>query len=165
MKYGGLGFSSEDIGEVLAVAGAGLLVYQLFLYQWVDKFLGTVNSARIAAALSTLIVASNPFMTYLYGVKLSLAIYPALIIKNILSTTIGTGLSLLQNNAVPQEQRGAANGISATAMSFFKAVAPIGAGAFIIMGPKVWGHGLYLRLLIGVPSVESNLVTWATLYI
>ncbi|KAL6623047.1 hypothetical protein ACP70R_032926 [Stipagrostis hirtigluma subsp. patula] len=129
-KYGGLSFSSEDIGEVLAMAdkGASLLVYQLFFYQWVDKFLGTVNSSRIAAALSILIVASNPFMTHLYGIELSLALYPALMIKSILSTTIGTALCLLQNNA-PQDQRGAANGISTTAMSLVKAVAPIGAGA------------------------------------
>lgn len=65
--YGGLSFSSEDIGNVLAVAGASLLVYQLFFYQWVDKIVGTINSSRIAAVLSTFIVASTPFMTYLYA--------------------------------------------------------------------------------------------------
>ncbi|CAL4941793.1 unnamed protein product [Urochloa decumbens] len=135
-RYGGLSFSSEDIGNVLAVAGASLLVCQLFFYQWVDKTLGTVYSSRFAAALSTVIVATTPFMTYLSGFKLSLAIYPALMIKNILSTTVGTGLSLLQNNAVPQKQRGAANGISTTAMSFFKAVAPIGAGALFSWAQK-----------------------------
>ncbi|TVU30726.1 hypothetical protein EJB05_22361, partial [Eragrostis curvula] len=128
-KHGGLSFSSDDVGQVLAVAGASLLVYQLCFYQWVDKVIGTVNSTRIAAALSMVIVVTNPFMTYLTGVKLSVALYPALMTKSILSTTIGTGLSLLQNNAVPQEQRGAANGISTTAMSFLKAISPIGAGA------------------------------------
>ncbi|KAL6643299.1 hypothetical protein ACP70R_021480 [Stipagrostis hirtigluma subsp. patula] len=108
---------------------ASLLVYQLFFYQWVDKFLGTVNSSRIAAALSIFIVASNPFMTHLYGIELSLALYPALMIKSILSTTIGT----------PQDQRGAANGISTTAMSLVKAVAPIGAGALYSHGHKNLG--------------------------
>ncbi|CAL4924898.1 unnamed protein product [Urochloa decumbens] len=151
-RYGGLSFSSEDIGNVLAVAGASLLVYQLFFYQWVDKTLGTVYSSRFAAALSTVIVATTPLMTYLSGFKLSLAIYPALMIKKysfmghstiylvlthfLRKTTIGTGLSLLQNNAVPQKQRGAANGISTTAMSFFKAVAPIGAGALFSWAQK-----------------------------
>ncbi|KAM0843224.1 hypothetical protein ACQ4PT_057858 [Festuca glaucescens] len=91
-KYGGLSFSSEDIGAVLAVAGASLLVYQLVLYHWVHKLLGPVISSRVA------------------------------------SITSGTGICLLQNNAVRQEQRGTANGISTTAMSFFKAIAPIGAG-------------------------------------
>uniref|UniRef100_A0A0E0F2D3 Peptidase C14 caspase domain-containing protein n=1 Tax=Oryza meridionalis TaxID=40149 RepID=A0A0E0F2D3_9ORYZ len=91
-KYGGLSFSSKDVGQVLAVAGASLLVYQLFIYRWVDKILGPINSTRIA------------------------------------SITIITGTSLLQNKAVPQGQRGAANGIATTAMSLFKAVAPAGAG-------------------------------------
>ncbi|GJN13869.1 hypothetical protein PR202_gb00620 [Eleusine coracana subsp. coracana] len=77
-KYGGLSFSTEDIGEVISVAGAGLLVYQLFIYHWVHKILGTINSSRIASC---------------------------------------------------QEQRGTANGILMTAISFFKAIAPIGAGA------------------------------------
>ncbi|TVT99584.1 hypothetical protein EJB05_55012, partial [Eragrostis curvula] len=50
--------------------------------------------------------------------------------------TASTGISLLQNNAVCQEQRGTANGISTTAMSFFKAIAPIGAGAIFSWAQK-----------------------------
>nr|CAB3490833.1 unnamed protein product [Digitaria exilis] len=91
-KYGGLSLSSEDVGQVLAVTGASLLVYQLFVYPRINKVLGPIKSSRIAAV------------------------------------TIITGTFILQNNAVPQNQRGAANGLSMTAMSFFKAVAPAGAG-------------------------------------
>jgi len=39
-----------------------------------------------------------------------------------------TGLLILQNRAVDQSQRGAANGIAMTAMSLFKTVGPAGAG-------------------------------------
>ncbi|GJN28385.1 hypothetical protein PR202_gb16498 [Eleusine coracana subsp. coracana] len=49
-------------------------------------------------------------------------------IKLFLLVTIITGSFILQNNAVPQDQRGAANGLSMTAMSLFKAIAPAGAG-------------------------------------
>uniref|UniRef100_A0ACD5YHK3 Uncharacterized protein n=1 Tax=Avena sativa TaxID=4498 RepID=A0ACD5YHK3_AVESA len=127
-KYGGLSFSSEDIGAVLAVAGASLLVYQLVIYHWVHKFLGPVISSRVASALSILIVSTYPFMTYLSGAKLSFALYSAVMMRSIVAITASTGICLLQNNAVHQEQRGTANGISTTAMSFFKAIAPIGAG-------------------------------------
>ncbi|GJN07075.1 hypothetical protein PR202_ga24868 [Eleusine coracana subsp. coracana] len=84
-KYGGLSFSTEDIGEVsslaypnlLGIKGlvvvvvednlpffadllfvhaasnvvvcAGLLVYQVFIYHWVHKILGTINSSCIAS--------------------------------------------------------------------------------------------------------------------
>nr|CAB3462970.1 unnamed protein product [Digitaria exilis] len=99
-KYGGLSFSTEGIAEVLSMAGASLLVYQLIIYRWVHKILGTVNSSRVASITAT------------------------------------TGICLLQNNVVCQEQRGAANGISTTAMSFFKSIAPIGAGALFSWAQK-----------------------------
>uniref|UniRef100_A0A0E0F292 Major facilitator superfamily (MFS) profile domain-containing protein n=1 Tax=Oryza meridionalis TaxID=40149 RepID=A0A0E0F292_9ORYZ len=127
-KYGGLSFSSKDVGQVLAVAGASLLVYQLFIYRWVDTVLGPINSTRIASVLSIPIIAAYPFMTHLSGIRLGAALYSAAMIKSVLAITIITGTSLLQNKAVPQGQRGAANGIATTAMSLFKAVAPAGAG-------------------------------------
>uniref|UniRef100_A0A0D9XWL8 Major facilitator superfamily (MFS) profile domain-containing protein n=1 Tax=Leersia perrieri TaxID=77586 RepID=A0A0D9XWL8_9ORYZ len=111
-KYGGLSSSSKDVGQVLAVAGASLLVYQLFIYRWVDKILGPINSTRIASALSIPIIAAYPFMTHLSGIRLGVDLYTAAMIKSVLA---------------PQGQRGAANGIATTAMSLFKAVAPAGA--------------------------------------
>ncbi|XP_006663795.1 protein ZINC INDUCED FACILITATOR-LIKE 1 isoform X2 [Oryza brachyantha] len=135
-KYGGLSFSSKDVGQVLAVAGASLLVYQLLIYRWVDKILGPINSTRIASALSIPIIAAYPFMTHLSGIRLGVSLYIAAMIKSVLAITIITGTSLLQNKAVPQGQRGAANGIATTAMSLFKAVAPAGAGVLFSWAQK-----------------------------
>ncbi|KAI4972227.1 hypothetical protein ZWY2020_003152 [Hordeum vulgare] len=63
-------------------------------------------------------------MTYLSGPGLSIVLNIASVIKNNLGVTIITCTFILQNNAVPQNQRGAANGLAMTGMSFFKAVAP-----------------------------------------
>uniref|UniRef100_A0A0E0IXV7 Major facilitator superfamily (MFS) profile domain-containing protein n=1 Tax=Oryza nivara TaxID=4536 RepID=A0A0E0IXV7_ORYNI len=120
-KYGGLSFSSKDVGQVLAVAGASLLVYQLFIYGWVDKILGPIHSTRISAALSVPIIAAYPFMTHLSGIRLGVALYSAAMIKSVLA---------------PQGQRGAANGIATTAMSLFKAIAPAGAGVIFSWAQK-----------------------------
>nr|XP_015618500.1 protein ZINC INDUCED FACILITATOR-LIKE 1 isoform X6 [Oryza sativa Japonica Group] len=84
-KYGGLSFSSKDVGQVLAVAGASLLVYQLFIYGWVDKILGPIHSTRISAALSVPIIAAYPFMTHLSGIRLGVALYSAAMIKSVLA--------------------------------------------------------------------------------
>lgn len=135
-KYGGLSFSSGDIGQVLSVSGASLLVYQLIIYHWVNKFLGPLNSSRIASALSILVLATFPFMTYLTGTKLAFALYAAAMTKSVLGITITCGMCLLQNNAVRQDQRGTANGIATTGMSFFKAVAPVGAGILFSWAQK-----------------------------
>ncbi|CAN1298524.1 Protein ZINC INDUCED FACILITATOR-LIKE 1 [Linum perenne] len=92
-KLGGLGYSTQNVGEVLAVSGFGLLVFQLALYPYAERLFGPVKVCRIAAV------------------------------------SIVTGLFMLQNNAVEQHQRGAANGISMTAMSLFKAAGPAGGGS------------------------------------
>ncbi|AQK57211.1 carbohydrate transporter/ sugar porter/ transporter isoform 2 [Zea mays] len=127
-KYGGLSLSSEDVGQVLAVTGASLLVYQLFLYPSINKVLGPIKSSRVAAILCIPILFAYPYMTYLSEPGLSIVLNIASVIKNNLGVTIITGTFILQNNAVPQDQRGAANGLSMTGMSFFKALAPAGAG-------------------------------------
>uniref|UniRef100_A0A453KBG1 Major facilitator superfamily (MFS) profile domain-containing protein n=1 Tax=Aegilops tauschii subsp. strangulata TaxID=200361 RepID=A0A453KBG1_AEGTS len=87
-----------------------------------------LHDTAYSEALSILIVSTYPFMTYLSGAKLSFALYSAAMMRSVVAITASTGISLLQNHAVRQDQRGTANGISTTAMSFFKAIAPIGAG-------------------------------------
>ncbi|PUZ43593.1 hypothetical protein GQ55_8G021400 [Panicum hallii var. hallii] len=135
-KYGGLSFSSKDVGQVLTVAGASLLVYQLFAYRWVDKTFGPIRSTRISSALSIPIITAYPFMTNLSGIRLGVPLYIAAMLKSVFAITRVTGTSLLQNNAVPQEQRGAANGIATTAMSLSKAFAPAGAGIIFSWAQK-----------------------------
>ncbi|RLM70146.1 protein ZINC INDUCED FACILITATOR-LIKE 1-like [Panicum miliaceum] len=135
-KYGGLSFSSKDVGQVLTVAGGSLLVYQLFAYRWVDKTFGPIQSTRISSALSIPIIAAYPFMTHLSGIRLGLPLCIAAMLKSVFAITRVTGTSLLQNNAVPQEQRGAANGIATTAMSLSKAFAPAGAGIIFSWAQK-----------------------------
>ncbi|XP_037421469.1 protein ZINC INDUCED FACILITATOR-LIKE 1-like isoform X2 [Triticum dicoccoides] len=127
-KYGGLSLSSEDVGQTLAITGASLLVYQLFMYPSIIQVLGPIKSSQIAAVLCIPILFAYPYMTYLSGPGLSIVLNIASVIKNNLGVTIITGTFILQNNAVPQNQRGAANGLAMTGMSFFKAVAPAGAG-------------------------------------
>ncbi|KAG6498046.1 probable peptide/nitrate transporter At3g43790 [Zingiber officinale] len=133
---GGLSFSSKDVGEVLAISGFSLLMYQLFLYPLLEKYLGPIPSTRVAAILSIPLLTSYPFMSKLSGFLLLLVVNCASFLKNISSVTIITGCNILQNNAVSQHQRGAANGISVTAMSIFKAVAPAGGGALFSWSQK-----------------------------
>ncbi|XP_056165987.1 probable peptide/nitrate transporter At3g43790 isoform X2 [Syzygium oleosum] len=131
-KYGGLNFSSQDVGEVLAISGFGLLLFQLLLYPWVERILGP--------GISIPLLSSYPFIAMLSGLTLHIAINFASILRNALSVSGVTGIFILLNNAVdiifspstalqPQHQRGAANGISMTAMSISKAFGPACGGA------------------------------------
>ncbi|OMO91474.1 Tetracycline resistance protein, TetA/multidrug resistance protein MdtG [Corchorus olitorius] len=113
-KYGGLSFSSQEVGEVLAISGVGLLLFQLLLYPPVERILGPLMVTRLSAAISIPLLACYPYIAMLSGVS------------------VVTGLFILQNNAV----RGAANGISVTAMSVFKAFGPAGGGALFSWAQK-----------------------------
>ncbi|XP_052191960.1 protein ZINC INDUCED FACILITATOR-LIKE 1-like [Diospyros lotus] len=130
-KNGGLSYSTDDVGTVLSVTGFGLLVFQLTLYPVAEKILGTVMVARIAGVLAIPLLACYPYMNKLSGISLSILLNCASIIKNMLSMSIITGMFILQNNSVDQDQRGAANGIAMTAMSLSKAVGPAGGGALL----------------------------------
>ncbi|KAK3136059.1 hypothetical protein QOZ80_5BG0427480 [Eleusine coracana subsp. coracana] len=64
-KYGGLSFSSEDVGQVFAVTGASILLYQTFIYPHVVKALGPIKTSRIAAIMSMVLLSTYPPMTHL----------------------------------------------------------------------------------------------------
>ncbi|CAN4111352.1 unnamed protein product [Withania somnifera] len=134
-KFGGLSYSTVDVGEVLSISGCGLLVFQLTLYPLVEKYVGPIIIARVAGVLSVPLLASYPYIAKLSGTALSVAINFASLLKNALSISIVTGLFILQNKAVDQRQRGAANGLAMTSMSFFKALGPAGGGLLFS-----WAH-------------------------
>lgn len=49
ISYGGLSFSSQDVGQVLAISGLGLLLFQLMVYPPMEKSLGLLVVIRLSA--------------------------------------------------------------------------------------------------------------------
>ncbi|XP_021739955.1 protein ZINC INDUCED FACILITATOR-LIKE 1-like [Chenopodium quinoa] len=135
-KLGGLSFSSEDVGVILSITGFGMMVFQLILYPYMNKLFGPVMFARICGALSIPLLQSYPFLALFSGLSLSILLNSASMIKNCLSICIITSIFILQNQAVDQDQRGAANGLSMTAMSLFKAIGPASGGALLSWSEK-----------------------------
>ncbi|CAH8267328.1 unnamed protein product [Arabidopsis lyrata] len=135
-RYGGLSFSSQDVGEVLAISGLGLLVFQLLVYPPLEKSVGLLAIIRLSAVLLIPLLSCYPYIALLSGVTLHLVINFASILKNALSISLVTGLFIMLNKAVPQNQRGAANGISMTAMSVFKSFGPAGGGVLFSWAQK-----------------------------
>ncbi|KAK8451998.1 hypothetical protein SEVIR_5G038100v4 [Setaria viridis] len=164
-KFRGLNLTSQDVGTVLAVSGIGVLVYQLALYPFIVKYFGSIRPLRPVAVLSILLLATYPFMANLQETELKILINIASLLKNVFSATITTACNILQNNAVTQEQRGVANGISVTIMSLFKGVAPAAAGILFSWAQKHM-TGLFLPgdqilfLMINMVSIIGLLLTF-----
>ncbi|XP_062077133.1 protein ZINC INDUCED FACILITATOR 1-like isoform X1 [Humulus lupulus] len=128
-KLGGLSYSSSQVGEALSISGMGMLLFQLFVYPPLEKKCGFLKLTQIGAVVTIALLSTYPLMVNLSGLTLTLVIDYASVMKNIVSVSIATGLFLLQNRAVSQKQRGAANGISMAGMSLFKAAGPAGGGS------------------------------------
>ncbi|XP_028803352.1 protein ZINC INDUCED FACILITATOR 1-like isoform X3 [Neltuma alba] len=136
LRLGGLNFTTNDVGNVLSISGFVLLIYQVFLYPAMEKICGPIRLSHISGAITIPLLQSYPFMALLSGFTLHLLLTSASVLKYCLSQTIITGLLLLQNKAVDQHQRGAANGIAMTAMSICKSVGPAGGGAVLAWSQK-----------------------------
>ncbi|KAG6410566.1 hypothetical protein SASPL_128628 [Salvia splendens] len=130
-RLGGLHFDSADVGGVLSITGVGMLVFQLSVYTWIERILGPVMVSRIGAVITIPLLTTYPFLANLSGFILLLLLNCASMLKNILAISITTGLLVLQNRAVTKERRGAANGISMTAMSLCKAIGPAAGGSLL----------------------------------
>ncbi|AED91936.1 zinc induced facilitator-like 1 [Arabidopsis thaliana] len=138
-KYGGLGYSTADVGSVLAFSGFGLLIFQLSLYSYAERLLGPIIVTRISGSLAMVVLSCYPLIAKLSGLALTVTVTSASVAKSVLGTSAITGLFILQNKAVRQDQRGAANGIAMTAMSLFKAIGPAAAGIIFSWSEKRQG--------------------------
>ncbi|KAL8125571.1 hypothetical protein AgCh_013017 [Apium graveolens] len=135
-KYGGLSYTTADVGEVLAISGFGLLILQLLLYPVLERTFGPILVSRIGAVLTMPLLSCYPYIAMLSGFSLFVVLSCASVLMNVLMVSVSTGLFLLQNRAVTSEQRGAANGISMSALSLFKALGPACGGSFFSWAQK-----------------------------
>uniref|UniRef100_A0ACD5VW49 Uncharacterized protein n=1 Tax=Avena sativa TaxID=4498 RepID=A0ACD5VW49_AVESA len=135
-KYGGLSFSSQDVGSVLSISGLLLLIYQILIYPSVAKSIDPITLVRTVALLTVPLLSSYPFMPALSGFILQLAVNCASFLKNSFSVTTMTVFSIFINDAVSQDLRASANGLSITLMSIFKTIAPAVAGVIFSWAQK-----------------------------
>nr|CAB3481966.1 unnamed protein product [Digitaria exilis] len=115
-RYGGLGFSTTDVGNVLAISG----ILESLPHVISDFYLS------ISCKISTHHISSHN--SILSGFPLHLVVNCASFLKNAFAVSSITVFNILINDAVTQDVRGQANGIAVTIMSIVKAIAPAVAG-------------------------------------
>ncbi|KAJ0534528.1 putative major facilitator superfamily, MFS transporter superfamily [Helianthus annuus] len=130
-SLGGLGYTTEDVGTVLSVTGMCIFLSQTALYPIAERIFGPIMVARISGVFSIPLLTAYPYIALLSGFMLTFTLNLASIVKNVLSISIITGTFMLQNKAVDQHQRGAANGIAITLQSIGKAIGPACGGALL----------------------------------
>jgi len=126
---GGLGLTTTDVGQILAISGFIMLMFQLFAFTSVVNLTGAVLLSRIAAATTVLLMVAYPFMAMLHGLTLWAVLSLLSTVKVLFGAMIFTTSFLLLNNSVTRDQRGAANGLAMSLVSLFKAVGPAAGGS------------------------------------
>ncbi|MFS7969929.1 putative MFS transporter superfamily [Helianthus anomalus] len=164
-SLGGLSYTTEDVGTVLSITGVSLLFFQTALYPIAERKFGPIMVVRMSGVslsfdsffvyqflyylllafpltleakllvseivLTIPLLASYPYIAMLSGFMLFFTLICVSIV-----VSITTGTLMLQNKAVEQRQRGAANGLAMTFMSICKAVGPACGGALLSWSQK-----------------------------
>ncbi|KAH6582385.1 hypothetical protein BASA61_008584 [Batrachochytrium salamandrivorans] len=129
---GGLGFKSSDQGTIFAIGGVCLMVYQLFIYSWVERRLGTLYTFRMGVLISlpgfgilsfaSQFAQSNPSMMW------------AIVAFAQITRTVGglqafTSTFMMTSNSVAPRSRGSVNGFSQACGAFGRMIGPVIAGS------------------------------------
>jgi hypothetical protein len=89
-SYGGLSFTSTDVGNVLAASGLFLFLYQMLVYPLLAKSVDHITLVRGVAILTIPLLASYPFFPSLSGFVLMLVVNLASFLKNTFSVSAKT---------------------------------------------------------------------------
>ncbi|KAH7277272.1 hypothetical protein KP509_39G043400 [Ceratopteris richardii] len=160
---GGLGFTTTDVANVLAVAGLSLLLFQLFVFPKLASLFKPITIARTTTLFTIPLLMIYPLISLLTGASLWTVLIIAAIVKNMLSVCIVTSTFFLINHSVPLAQRGVANGISMSAMYLFRAIGPATAGAMFSWAqeresnflPGMWMVFFILSMICFVAFLET----------
>lgn len=144
VSNGGLGWESAEVGETLASIGLGLVVFQLFAYEWmINKFFntGAVRTYFHLLLCSATFMIILPLLSdaTLRGLRategshlhtksnaiLRLAIVGCWLCYRIPATAAFSTLAMVVNGSVDQSMRGTMNGLIMTAGSVGNGLGPI----------------------------------------
>ncbi|MCO5610915.1 hypothetical protein L7F22_065159 [Adiantum nelumboides] len=162
-SLGGLGFTTSDVANVLAVAGLCLLLFQLFVFPRLAKLFKPITITRMPTLFTVPLLMVYPLIGRLSGAALWTILMIAAVVKNLFSVCIVTGTFFLINNSVFKAQRGVANGISMSGMSLFRAIGPATAGAMFSWAqaresnilPGMWMVFFVLSMICLVAFLET----------
>jgi hypothetical protein len=144
VSNGGLGWESAEVGEALASIGFGLVIFQLFFYEWMIK--KYFNTGAVETYFR-LLVFSATFMIMLplvsditlrslrategdhlhtrTNIILRMAIIGCWLLYRIPATSAFSTLAIVVNGSIDQSMRGTMNGLIMTAGSVGNGTGPV----------------------------------------
>ena len=132
--YGGLGFTSVDIGAFGSVMGVTILVFAATLFAFLADRFGVTRSVTWACAANGFIFAAHPLAYFAQERSHALTWFLVSVFavgRGCMGPVVMGGVSLILNNSAPRRQLGKVNGFAGTFSNLARAGAPIVGGALI----------------------------------
>ncbi|KAH9525489.1 Protein ZINC INDUCED FACILITATOR-LIKE 1 [Bulinus truncatus] len=142
-EYGGLGFSTDEIGLAIGAMVLPLLVLQIKLYPFLVSKMGIRKVFLFSAMVSLVTCQALPTVRLLHNrpVWLWVCLIGMQIPFKIATNCCFAGTSLLINNAVTQDLAGQANGLAMMTTAMGRTLAPVLAGSLfswsVTYGPEI----------------------------
>ena len=138
VKYGGLGFSSFEIGVILAIQGIVLVIWTFKIQLNIIKSFGLLFSSKISTIVGIFVFILTPTLSLINdllpnGEKLAkgylmLCMIALTMPKQCSGSLVFTSSICFVNNSVPPNQVGKANGLGQTFASLVRGLGPSFAG-------------------------------------
>ena len=132
--YGGLGFTSVDIGAFGSVMGVTILVFAATLFAFLADRFGVTRSVMWACVANGFIFAAHPLAYFAQERSHALTWFLVSVFavgRGCMGPVVMGGVSLILNNSAPRKQLGKVNGFAGTFSNLARAGAPIVGGALI----------------------------------
>ncbi|CAH2352225.1 uncharacterized membrane protein [[Candida] railenensis] len=148
---GGFGLHSDTIGTLLSSTGFFGVLFTLFIYPFLDRWISTVNSFRVATLLYPVVHFIIPMLIFtLHGYNENIPPWVSIVLLYVVAGfgTIASALGfpqsfLLLHRATPPEHRALVNGTSLSLSSLARC-----------MGPLIWGWLISVCNAHGVAEVS-----------
>ncbi|KAL6072749.1 MFS domain-containing protein [Balamuthia mandrillaris] len=133
IETGGLDFNSSKVGLAITIGGIGLIVFNLFIYPYVDKRIGARRAFMIGCALTCPLFISYPCINLIARAGLGIVVIWIAVLLVICARSISTALAftsimLLINNSATRKDLGAVNGLAQTGVALSRAISPATTG-------------------------------------
>lgn len=156
---GGFALSTKTIGFMMAVQGVYSMIAQLFLFPFLVRRLGTLNTFRIVMVIWPALYFAVPYMVLLPVQLQQLGIYAALLCKITFHVIAFPSTAILIANAAPSKSvLGTINGVAASAACLSRALGPTVTGFFHALGLREGCTGLawwIAGLICAIGAIES----------
>ena len=158
---GGLSFDSGQVGLVLTMQGAALIVYQPVFFPIIVQRVGAVRLFFISALLLVPVFFFFPALTLAYDAPAVLwpALAVAIVAKACLLANMFTGILMLTNRSARGANLGKVNGVSQSSSAAVRSVSPFVGGVLYSVSTGLPGR-LHAMLPYALPTCVLFVCAW-----